>query len=86
MAGWEAACSAQQRARAALEGIETRFDAQAVAIVGHGLSLSLLRAWFLKQKHVNFDEWQRLPFAAWARVDTTQRLIVQDFVWGDPAR
>jgi broad specificity phosphatase PhoE len=88
IAGWESALAAQQRALAGLADLETRFGAQAVEIVicGHGISLSLVRAWFQGRSHVDADEWQRLPFGAWAAIDTTKRCVVQDFELGDLAR
>jgi broad specificity phosphatase PhoE len=109
IAGWETATSALSRALDALADWEAQASHSAppgdargeIAIVGHGLSLSLLRAWFLthaaldsaaeravniNQVYVDADEWRRLPFGAWATFDTEARRIVQDFAYGEAAR
>jgi broad specificity phosphatase PhoE len=77
--GWETAKSAQQRAIEGLDGLVARFGSQEIAIIGHGLSFSLLRAWLLQQPTVNLQEWRSLPFGAWATVDMARRCIVRDF-------
>lgn len=111
IAGWETATAALSRALDALADWEAQYPQSAppdeargeIAIVGHGLSLSLLRAWFLAavpesaaagvnldavstNAYVDVEEWRRLPFGAWATVDTGARRIVQDFAYGETAR
>jgi broad specificity phosphatase PhoE len=76
---WEPAAQTQARALAALSAIHRRFAPGPVAIVGHGLSLSLVRARFLGYETVRFDEWSRLSFGAVACLDLKQRRWLEDF-------
>lgn len=88
--GWESAADAQTRCVAAVDDLMVRFAGGNVAIVGHGLTLSLLRAWYLGQKTVDWDAWNRLPFGAWATLDLSQprggHVLLQDFCLGEPSR
>jgi broad specificity phosphatase PhoE len=76
---WEPAARAQERALAALAAIHRRFVPGPVAVVGHGLSLSLVRAHFLGHTTVRFDEWSRLGFGAVACLDLEQQRWLEDF-------
>ena len=55
-----------------------------LALVGHGLVLSLYRAHLLGLPQVRFVDWQQLSFAAVAQVtllpETGEGVLVQDFV------
>ena len=48
-------------------------------LVGHGLTLSLYRAYLLGYPTVRFEDWQRLGFAAVALVDPVVDQLLQDF-------
>jgi broad specificity phosphatase PhoE len=76
---WERANAARQRFLAGLASVIEKFAADTVALVGHGLTLSLYRAFLLGQPQVAFADWQRLSFAAVALVDPIAGKIIQDF-------
>lgn len=79
MGGWEPAATALERM---LEGFTAHIDRSAghdVALVGHGLTLTLLRAFLLGQDRAHFSDWQQLPFAAVAIYDLAANQMVQDF-------
>lgn len=76
---WEAANVARQRFLAGLATVTENFADATVALVGHGLTLSLYRAHLLGQTQVAFADWQQLSFAAVARVDPIAGTIEQDF-------
>jgi broad specificity phosphatase PhoE len=76
---WEPARQAQKRF---LEGIADLCNAhrgETIALVSHGLILSLYRAFLLGQRKVNPDDWRRLDFAAVALVDLATPALLQDF-------
>lgn len=77
--GWESAQDALQRVVAAIEDLCLLFAGKTVALVGHGLTLSLYRAYLLGNAHVDFTDWQQLSFAAVALVDPQKRQLLQDF-------
>jgi broad specificity phosphatase PhoE len=83
---WESAASALSRAQEALAAWQAKFGTGELAVVGHGISLSLVRAWILGRSHVDIHEWQTLPFGAWATVDFQKQKIIRDFVFGDSSR
>lgn len=65
---WEPAEVALARVRAAVEEIVARRPRGDVALVGHGLALSLLRASLLGQDRARLEDWRRLDFCARAVV------------------
>jgi broad specificity phosphatase PhoE len=76
---WESADQALQRVRSGIEALVQRFPTATLALVGHGLTLSLYRADLLGQRTVHFADWQQLPFAAVALVDPVRGQLLQDF-------
>lgn len=76
---WESAADALTRVRAAIADFCQIYPNQTVALVGHGLTLSLYRAHLLGQSHVHFPDWQELSFAAVAVVDPQQETLLQNF-------
>jgi broad specificity phosphatase PhoE len=64
---------------AAMTAIQRRFGHRVTAVVGHGLTLSLLRAACLGQTHVRFEDWARLSFGAVAAVELPEGKWVQGF-------
>lgn len=83
---WESADSALARMIGAMQAIERRFGDAVVAVVGHGLTLSLLRAYWLGYAHVRYDEWARLGFGAVAAVELPGGQILQDFAFTSASR
>ncbi len=77
---WEAAADALARIRAAIADLCNIYPNQTLALVGHGLTLSLYRAYLLGHTHVNLDDWRNLSFAAVALVDPVQNKLLRDFV------
>lgn len=77
--GWEPAADALNRI---LDAFATHIQPDGeghVALVGHGLVLSLYRAHVLGLPRPPFDAWLRLGFAAVARVDLCRPTLLQDF-------
>ncbi|MCB0098031.1 MAG: histidine phosphatase family protein, partial [Caldilineaceae bacterium] len=65
-----------------LSGIDALTDAyphETIALVGHGLTLSLYRAHLLGQPTVKLADWQNLPFAAVAHVAPKRHQLLSDF-------
>lgn len=83
VAGWEAAASAQARFVAGMDALTAAHPDATLALVSHGLVLSLYRAHILGLAHVRFADWQQLSFAAVATVEisaaTGQCVLAQDF-------
>ncbi|MBV9789841.1 MAG: histidine phosphatase family protein, partial [Chloroflexi bacterium] len=74
--GWERACDTQQRIVTAVSEIAAQADGP-VAIVSHGLILSLLVAHLRGETHVDTAEWRAIPLPALAVMDReTWQLIV----------
>lgn len=67
--GWEPAAHALQRFLAGLGDRLTPDGGEQVALVSHGLVLSLYRAHLLGQPLADFAAWRQLGFAAVATVD-----------------
>ena len=84
--GWETAAAAQARFLAGIDELIDRHPAETVALVGHGLTLSLYRAWLLGQAHVRFADWQGLGFGAVALADPRARQLLADFTGGEAGR
>jgi broad specificity phosphatase PhoE len=76
---WEAADEALARFLAGIDHLCQRFSEKNLALVGHGLTLSLYRAYLLGRRTVDLAEWQQLSFAALAIVDPVAKVILQDF-------
>ena len=76
---WEPAAMALARFRTGLADLCTRFAGATLALVGHGLTLSLYRAHVLGYEQVRFTEWQQLSFAAVALVDPVAEQWLMDF-------
>lgn len=77
--GWEPAAAALARFRAGIDDLAAAHPGAVVALVSHGLVLSLYRAWLLGYDRVRFNDWQQLSFAAVAQVDPAQRTVLKDF-------
>lgn len=76
---WEAAAHALQRLRSGIADLVVRYPGATLALVGHGLLLSLYRAALRGQATVPLADWQQLGFAAVALVDPTAGRLLQDF-------
>lgn len=76
---WEPAQAALARFLAGIAALCTAFPSHTLALVGHGLTLSLYRAYLLRQPSVNFDDWTQLSFAAVAIADPVSRRLLQEF-------
>jgi broad specificity phosphatase PhoE len=85
---WEPAASALARFLAGIGALCTAFPTETLALVGHGLTLSLYRAHLLGRTHVDYEEWRQLSFAAVALVDPLAQRLIEDFtaVAGQMAR
>ncbi|HQY90637.1 histidine phosphatase family protein [Caldilinea sp.] len=77
--GWEPATHALQRFLAGIALYVTPHDAEQLALVSHGLVLSLYRAHLLGQWPADFDAWRQLGFAAVACVDLRTLALIEDF-------
>jgi len=86
--GWEAAATALARFRAGIDNLTATTPGAIIALVGHGLTFSLYRAFLLGQEQVHLDDWRKLSFAAVAQVDPTTDTLLTDFtpVAGDAFR
>lgn len=76
---WESAAAAQTRMVEGIADLCERFASQTLVLVGHGLTLSLYRAYLLGQGRVNIIDWQNLSFAAIALADPRNHTLLQDF-------
>ena len=79
--GWEALATVRKRVVTGFEALQRQFAGQTLAVVGHGICLSTLRAEIRGDKRINFDAWQRLQFGSYACVEVGQQgtQIVSDF-------
>lgn len=77
--GWEPAAHALCRVLSGLNDLQRRFAPKTVALVGHGLTLSLLRAYWLGYEYVRSEEWARLSFGAVALVELPAGRFIEDF-------
>ena len=78
--GWECAASALARVRAGMADLHAHHPHGTLALVSHGLVLSIYRAHVLGLPRVRFTDWQQLSFAAVAVVAGAPPVLVQDFV------
>jgi len=76
---WEPAAVALARFQTGIVDLSQRFTGATVAVVGHGLTFSLYRAYLLGYDHVRFADWQQLTFAAVACVDPLTPQLLADF-------
>jgi len=76
---WEPAAAALTRFQAGLCDLCAQYAGQTLALVGHGLTLSLYRAALLGQAQVSVDDWRQLGFAAIAVVDLCAKRLLVDF-------
>ncbi|MCX6046555.1 MAG: phosphoglycerate mutase family protein [Chloroflexi bacterium] len=76
---WEPASKALARFLAGVAHLCQQFSEETVALVGHGLTFSLYRAYLLGKPTVDLAEWQQLSFAAQAIIDPVAKTILQDF-------
>jgi broad specificity phosphatase PhoE len=76
---WESAAHALARVQAAIADLCQSYPSQTLALVGHGLTLSLYRAHLLGHPQVNLADWQSLSFAAVALVDPCRQHLLRDF-------
>ena len=77
VAGWETASDALTRFRNGIDEWASLYPQETLALVGHGLTLSLYRAHLLGLPTVPLQDWQQLSFAAVACVQYGQ--FVEDF-------
>lgn len=84
--GWEPVARLRVRALEGLRDLQRRFTHENVALVGHGICLSVLRAFFLGCRSLDYRAWQRLTFASVAVAATTPPALVQDFIFSDQAQ
>jgi broad specificity phosphatase PhoE len=80
--GWEPANQALSRTLQAAQGLTSHWYGKTVVVVGHGLSLSLLRASLLGYFTVRLEDWQQLGFAAVAVVSGDGERLLSDFAIG----
>ncbi len=78
VAGWEPAARALTRFCSGIDNWTSRYPHETLALVGHGLTFSLYRAYLLGLPTVALKDWQQLSFAAVACVQNGQ--FVEDFV------
>lgn len=85
---WEAAANALARFCAGISDLCHTYATETLALVGHGLTLSLYRAYLLGRPQVDLAEWRALSFAAVAIANPGQTQLLQDFqpVAGQVAR
>lgn len=76
--GWEPAQHAQQRVVASINQIAAQASGP-VALVSHGLILSLLVAHLRRQPQVDIAEWRSIPLPALAVVDLSTWQVLLPF-------
>ncbi|MCB9157604.1 MAG: histidine phosphatase family protein [Caldilineaceae bacterium] len=76
---WESAADARQRFVSGIDALIDTYPHETIALVGHGLTLSLYRAYLLGQPTVKLADWQNLPFAAVAHVAPKRHQLLSDF-------
>ncbi|MCC6456484.1 MAG: histidine phosphatase family protein [Caldilineaceae bacterium] len=79
ISGWEAAASVRMRVQSGLADLKRRFAGERMALVGHGICLSLLRAGLLGLPTADLSHWRRLAFGSYAYVCLDPPAILQDF-------
>lgn len=76
---WEPASQALARFVEGVELLVRAYDGEALALVSHGLVLSLYRARLLGESTVAYADWQALSFGAAALVDARGERLLVDF-------
>ncbi|HMN26719.1 MAG TPA: histidine phosphatase family protein [Caldilineaceae bacterium] len=76
---WEPASAALARILDGIADLVAHHPGRTLALVGHGLTLSLYRAHLLGRSRVEFDEWRQLGFATVALVDPVTPALLADF-------
>jgi broad specificity phosphatase PhoE len=77
--GWEPAGEAQTRIVTAVERLLMLHEGETLAIVSHGLALTLYLA-YLTDTAPTLDLWRSLPFASAAEVDFEAHTILNHFI------
>jgi broad specificity phosphatase PhoE len=77
--GWETVESLRERAWRGLADLQRRFAGENLALVGHGICLSVLRAAILGHERVDLNAWQRLSFGSYATISLSPPAVVDDF-------
>jgi broad specificity phosphatase PhoE len=85
ISGWESCESVRVRALAGIADLRKRFPNETVALVGHGICLSIMRTAFLGHSHVDFSTWQRLSFASFAVFGGDSFALISDFALSSTA-
>ena len=76
---WEQAAQALARFLEGAEAACRQYEGRNLAIVGHGLMMSLYMAYAAGQRHVELDDWRDTGFAAVAIVDLERSKVIQGF-------
>ena len=78
---WETAAAAQASVMRGLEALLGHYPKQNMALVGHGLLWTLLRAHLLKQSQISLAEWRaiRMPDVATWKYEKGGWTLLQDF-------
>lgn len=86
--GWEPAADALARFMDGIDELRRAYPNARLALVSHGLVLSLYRAHLLGQTHVRYADWQTLSFGAVGLADPVAGKLLSDFepVVGGPSR
>ncbi len=77
--GWEPAAGALHRFVKGIDDLCRAYPDQCLALVSHGLVLSLYRAHLLNQSCVRYADWQALNFGAVALADPVAGELLSDF-------
>jgi broad specificity phosphatase PhoE len=77
--GWETVESVRERAWRGLADLQQRFAGETLALVGHGICISVLRAMILGHDHVDLNAWQRLSFGSCATISLDPPAVLDDF-------
>ena len=85
VAGWESVDMVRDRALRGLADLRVRFEGQTLALVGHGLCLSIIRAEALRLSQVDFSAWQRLSFGSFASIGLNPLRLISDFSFSEGA-
>lgn len=80
---WESVDHVRQRAVSGLAALQARCSGQTLALVGHGLCLSILRAEALGLGQVDFSAWQRLSFGSFASITLNPLALLSDFSYSE---
>jgi len=76
---WETVASVRQRALSGLADLQRRFGNETLALVGHELCHSILRAELLGHESADFSAWQKLEFATSACFALNPCRMIRDF-------